>query len=439
MAEANLLQAVPEQAARKTPTEGRPRHARGSRPHRPLGPVRHYARLLSPAAASSGRVILQQGADKRLERLTAAAVDRGRERVRPSRSRMRALAAYPGARLRWKSSPAPPPPGPRGAIVHPIAIATCDLDPLLALGATPFPLPLHLGHECVAEVLTVGDEVATVRPGDRVVVPFQISCGECEACRAGRTANCTGVPGSSMYGFGLAGGHWGGALSEQLAVPFADAMLVPLPDGIEPATAASVADNVCDGYRHVAPHLPGLLEEDPDAEVLVIGAVSPRPRFSASVPLYAGIAARALGARRVTLADARPAAREHAERLGLQPLDPRELGSEPVARLVVEVSGMPDGMRLALSSTAPDGICSSAGGLHNSTRIPTLMMYARNVSLHIGRTHARALMPEVLDLMVAGRLRPEEVTTCLAPIDDAPEALRDHFVRGGTKTIVTAY
>jgi alcohol dehydrogenase len=95
-------------------------------------------------------------------------------------------------------------------------------------------------------------------------------------------------------------------------------------------------------------------------------------------------------------------------------------------------------MRLALSSTAPDGICSSAGGLHSSTRIPTLMMYARNVSLHIGRTHARALIPEVLDLMGEGRLRPETVTTCIAPIEDAPEALRDHFVRGGTKTIVTA-
>ena len=41
---------------------------------------------------------------------------------------------------------------------------------------------------------------------------------------------------------------------EQLAVPYADAMLVALPDGIEPVAAASVADNVCDAHRHVAPH-----------------------------------------------------------------------------------------------------------------------------------------------------------------------------------------
>jgi alcohol dehydrogenase len=451
MAKANLLEAVggrrsaglgsgavPEQASTAAAAAGPARHARGSRPHRPRGPVRHYARMLSPSAVTAARVIAAESPDKRVARLKAAAADRARQRIRPTRARMRALAALPGGRLRWRSVPAPPPPGPRGAIVHPIAVATCDMDPLIALGATPFPLPLHLGHECVAEVLRVGDEVTTVRPGQRVVVPFQISCGECEACRAGRTANCTTLPPSSMYGFGLAGGHWGGALSDELAVPFADAMLVPLPDGIDPAAAASVADNVCDGYRHVAPHLPALLADDPDAEVLIVGAVTPRPLFSASVPLYAGIAARALGARRVILADSRPAARDHAALLGLDPLDPRELGMRPVARLVVEVSGAGDGLRLALASTAHDGICSSAGGLHSSCRIPTLLMYARNVSLHVGRTHARALIPEVLDLMVQGRLSPETVTTCLAPLDDAPAALRDHFVRGGTKTIVTA-
>jgi hypothetical protein len=86
----------------------------------------------------------------------------------------------------------------RGAVVRPIAITTCDLDPLIALGASPFPLPVQLGHECVAEVLAVGQDVATIRPGQRVVVPFQINCGSCTACRAGHTSNCTSVPPISM-------------------------------------------------------------------------------------------------------------------------------------------------------------------------------------------------------------------------------------------------
>ena len=209
-----------------------------------------------------------------------------------------------------------PAPGPLGAIVHPIAASTCDLDCPLALGATQLALPLHLGHECVAEVIAVGERVGTVRVGDRVVVPFQINCGACEPCRDGRTGSCTGVPPISMYGMGVTAGHWGGAFSDQLAVPYADAMLVPLPDGIDPIAAASVADNVCDAHRHIAPHLPALLRKDPSAEVLILAATDRKTLFTASLPLYTGLIARAYGARNVTLADARPRIREHAERLG---------------------------------------------------------------------------------------------------------------------------
>ena len=118
--------------------------------------------------------------------------------------------------------------------MHPIAASTCDMDCPLALGATLFALPLHLGHECVAEVLSVGERVARVRPGDRVVVPFQISCGPARPAAPGAPAAAPRVPPVSMYGFGLLGGHWGGAFSDELAVPYADAMLVSLPDGVEP-------------------------------------------------------------------------------------------------------------------------------------------------------------------------------------------------------------
>jgi len=410
----------------------------GSRPNRPHGWVRHYAGLLTPNGVAATRLGLERNREQRLGRLAGAGRDRLGERVRPTRPRMRALVAVPGGRLTWRSVPTPPPPGPEGAVVHPIAIATCDMDPLIALGASPFPLPLQLGHECVAEVLAVGHDVATIHPGQRVVVPFQINCGSCPACRAGHTSNCTSVPPVSMYGFGLAGGHWGGALAEQLAVPYADAMLVALPDGIQPVAAASVADNVCDAHRHVAPHLPKLLRRDPDASVLILGALSPTTRYSASVPLYTALIAQTLGARHVSVVDARPYARAHAQHLGLQALPPEQLAGHGPAPLVVDVTTTGPGLGVALASTAPDGVCSSAGSLHRTARIPLLRSYGHNLTVHISRVNARAVIPEVLQLISAGSLRPETVTTTVASIEDAPAALREHYLAGAVKTILTA-
>jgi alcohol dehydrogenase len=409
----------------------------GANAHRPRGWVRHLTGTLSPIAVTASRVALEHQQTLRRRRLADAARDRLQQRRHPTRQRMRALTISPGAKFAWRDVPVPPPPGPDGAIVHPIAIATCDLDRALALGATPFLLPLHFGHECVAEVLSIGEHVVTVVPGDRVVVPFQISCGRCPRCRAGLTANCTSVPPISMYGFGVGGGHWGGAVSDQLAVPYADGMLVPLPDEIDSAAAASVADNVSDAYRHIGPNLPAILDRDANASVLILGSLARRSNSSASVSLYAGLAARALGARDVRFIDARAAVRAQAEKLGLAALPPSELTGLPPSPLVVDVSFSAHGLRAALSNTDQDGLCTSSGGLHNNARIPTGTMYGRNATLHIGRTHARAIIPQVLELIAAERLQPQLVTTHLGQLDDAPRALREHTLGEATKTILT--
>jgi alcohol dehydrogenase len=403
---------------------------------RPRGRLRHYAGLLSASGAAGLPLALERNRQQRGQRLLKTLTDGARERRSPTRRRMRALQAAPGGHLRFKEVPTPALPGPEGAIVHPIAASTCDLDCPIALGSTQFALPLHLGHECVAEAITVGERVKSVKPGDRVVVPFQINCGICQACLAGRTGNCTSVPPVSMYGMGVLAGHWGGAFSDELAVPYADAMLVALPKGIDRVAAASVADNICDAHRHIAPHLPKLLEEDPDAEVLILAAMTPRLPFSSSVPLYTGLIARAHGARNVCIVDARAPVRAHAERLGLEALHPQKIRRRPPARLVVDVTV--DRLGVAVASTAPDGICTSSGSFHRSARIPTLAMYARNVTVHMGRAHVRALIPEVLGLMQEGRLHPEAVITSVASLDDAPGALLEHFRRGGVKTVLTA-
>ncbi len=406
------------------------------RARRPRGWARHYGSLLTPRAAGAIPLAFERNAGQRVRRGAATLGDTAVQRVRPTRPKMRVLAASPGGRLRWREAPAPRSPSPDGAIVRPIAVATCDIDCPLTMGVTPLTLPLHLGHECVAEVLAVGERVRKVNPTEKVIVPFQINCGLCGACSAGRTGNCEKVPPLSMYGMGVLAGHWGGAFSDELAVPYAEAMLVPLPAGVDPVAAASLADNVCDAYRHLAPYLPALLQEDPDAEILILGALDKRSPFGGSVPLYAAQIARAFGARNVTFADERPEVRALAGQLGFDVKRPRRLRGHRSAPLVVDASI--DGLATALSHVAHDGVCSSSGSLDHTAKVPTLHMYIRNVTLHFGRTHARALIPGALDLMAERGLRPQDAITDVAPLDDAPRALRKHFEGGGVKLVLTA-
>jgi threonine dehydrogenase-like Zn-dependent dehydrogenase len=158
---------------------------------------------------------------------------------------MQELNFVEAGQLEWRDAADPTLEGDGQALVRPLAVATCDLDTGVIAGRFPIPGPFAFGHECVAEVVDVGDAVTSVRPGDLVSVAFQISCGDCAACRAGNSGSCTETPRLAMYGLPL-GGHWGGFLSDLVRVPYADAMLVALPEGVAPATAASVSDNIVD-------------------------------------------------------------------------------------------------------------------------------------------------------------------------------------------------
>ncbi|MBA3809469.1 MAG: alcohol dehydrogenase catalytic domain-containing protein, partial [Solirubrobacterales bacterium] len=169
--------------------------------------------------------------------------------------------------LQWRESARPELGSERAALVRPLAVATCDLDALIVEGLSPFPAPFALGHECVAEVLEVGEEVTSFTPGQRVSVPFQISCGECVPCRQGRTSNCAEVAFMSTYGFGPAVERWGGFLADAVCVPYAEHMLVPVPEGLASAAVASASDNISDAWRTVAP----ALAAEPGAAVLVVG------------------------------------------------------------------------------------------------------------------------------------------------------------------------
>lgn len=326
---------------------------------------------------------------------------------------MRQLTLSEDRRVEWHEVAEPDIQEATDALVRPLAVALCDLDQPMVRGEAPFPAPIALGHEFVAEVVSAGD-MAGVEPGARAVVPFQISCGECERCARGQTGDCLTVPRMSTFGFGQFGGHWGGALSDLVRVPFARHMLVELPPGVEPATVASASDNIPDGWRTVA----GPLERRPGAPVLILGG------GTASIALYAVDAALALGAESVTYLDTDPERLRIAEELGARVEEgepPKRLGAFPIT---VDGGASRESLACALRSTEPSGECTSTGIIFEpETPLPLLEMYTSGVHFHIGRVHARAEMHRILELVAEGRLRPELVTSRVVGWDEAPEAL----------------
>lgn len=83
------------------------------------------------------------------------------------------------------------PPGPREVLVAVRAAGLCHSDLSVIDGSRPRPLPMALGHEIAAEVVAIGQDVQSVRPGDHVVAVFVPACGSCVACHEGRPGMCT--------------------------------------------------------------------------------------------------------------------------------------------------------------------------------------------------------------------------------------------------------
>jgi threonine dehydrogenase-like Zn-dependent dehydrogenase len=317
---------------------------------------------------------------------------------------------YVGKRaLEWRERPDPVLESPRDAIVRPLAASSCDLDRLILEGRTPLPPPFAIGHECIAELIDTGDAVTQVAPGELVVLPWHIACGRCDRCQAGLTAHCRSVPYMAMFGAPI-GGEWGGLYSDLVRVPYADAMLVPLPPGLDPVTMASAGDNWALAWRLLAPHLAAR----PGARVLImsIGAIG----------LYACDIAGALGASRRLYVDPDPERRRIAASYGAEvaaAIEPIHHGFE----IAVEASGEVEMLATACRSLAPEGICESAGAHFGAGELPLFEMFANSVNLRIARDNARSHLPAALDLAQSGRVDPRRVVSAVLDWEELPTAL----------------
>ncbi|MDX3187815.1 alcohol dehydrogenase catalytic domain-containing protein [Streptomyces sp. MN03-5084-2B] len=351
---------------------------------------------------------------------------------------MRELRFERSGRLAWHERAEPSLMDPGDAIVRPYVAARCDgdtlpihrpvsralqagvalglVDPVVGgiCGKVPFRGPFAIGHECVAEVVALGTAVTGLRVGQRVIVPWAVSCGTCPQCRHGLTAKCATTARDGVlaaYGFGPACGPWGGMVTDALRVPFAEHMLVPVPAGIPPQRVAAAGDNVADAWRAVA----SPLAAREGGSVLVLGG------GAKSIGLYAAGLAAAHGASTVDYVDDDPGRRSIAESFGARAHPARrELGGHDV---VVEATSRPAGLRRALRALAPGGVCTAVGYyLATGTRVPLMRMYATDVTLHLGVSHSRAVLPRLLDFVARTGFPAERVTTLDAPWDDAPAA-----------------
>ncbi len=326
---------------------------------------------------------------------------------------MKQLNFIEPGKLDWLDVAEPKLESEKDALVRPLAVARCDLDFAIIHGKAPFIGPFPVGHEFVGEIIALGSEVTNFSVGQRVIVPFQISCGSCVLCNRHLTSNCKSVPHRSMYGLGALGGEWGGALSDLVRVPFAQHMLVGINKNLDPIALASVSDNLPDAWRTVGPYL----EESKDKSVLIVGG------GAWSIGLYAVAIAVALEAKQVNYIDDAPDRLALAESLGAKIIAekiPRRLGEYDIT---VDASANAKGLACALRSTTAGGICTSVGIYYtDTTPIPLLDMYDKGITFKTGRTDARVYIPKVIDLIEKGQLYPEKITSIVASWEEAIEA-----------------
>lgn len=334
---------------------------------------------------------------------------------------MRQLVFESPGRVAWRETARPRLQSSIDAIVRPVVIGRCDLDAGFVRGLVPIASGEPLGHECIADVVEIGEHVSTVQVGMRVLVSAQISCGSCRACRLGFTGRCESVPFGASFGMGRAG-NYGGALADFMRVPFADAMLMPLPASLDPIEAVGAADMALDAWRAVgAP-----LQQRPGGEVLVVGGLAK------VIGLYAVGIALALGAGRVVFCCSDAAQREQASKLGAETT--AMIGAEHGRfEIIVDACGDEASFAAMLRAAAPEAIVTSVVFYQRELAIPQRELYFQGITYKTGRPNVRPAMEPVLALCHGASFNPAAVAQKVFAFDDAVEA----WVSEEMRTVVT--
>ena len=374
---------------------------------------------------------------------------------------MRALTWQGKREVEVREVPDPVIQEPTDAIVRITTTAICgsDLHLYEVLGAYLNPGDV-LGHEAMGVVEEVGSEVTHIAPGDRVVVPFNISCGQCWMCSRGLYAQCETTQvrdqgkGAALFGYTSLYGSVPGGQAQFLRVPQAHFGPIKVPHEGPDTRFVYLSDILPTAWQAVA------YADVPTGGTLAVIGLGPVGQFATRIAL-------ALGVERVIGVDLVPERLDLAEKHGVDVLDVRDVddvtatllemtsGRGPDATIDavgMEAHGSPraqaaqtavgllpdalarplidrfavdrlDALHTAIKSVRRGGTVSISGVYGGEADpMPMMEMFDRGVQLRMGQCHVKRwideIMPLVLDEM--DPLGTSDLATHLLPLEQAP-------------------
>ncbi|MFF1400951.1 zinc-dependent alcohol dehydrogenase family protein [Streptomyces sp. NPDC058287] len=308
---------------------------------------------------------------------------------------MKALVFHGPGQTTWQDVPDPSIKDAADAVVRVDAVTICGTDLHIIKGDVPEVAPGRiLGHEAVGTVVETGDDVRSVRPGDRVLVSCITSCGRCRFCREGHYGQCRG-------GGGWVLGHTiDGTQAQYVAVPFADLSVHPLPNAVDSYDAVLLADIFPTSYEVGV--LNGRVQ--PGDTVVVVGAgpiglaaVATAQLYSPGRIIAVDLAESRLAAARALGADATASADEEPERLVEDLTD--GLGAD----VVIEAVGVPEAFETCTRMVRPGGHVANIGVHGKPATLHLEDLWIKDITLTTGLVDTYST-PMLLKMMAAGRL-----------------------------------
>ena len=334
---------------------------------------------------------------------------------------MKALVYNGPGQRSWHEVPDPVLQDPEDAIVRVDAVTICGTDLHILKGDVPtVERGRILGHEAVGTILSVGDGVRGVEPGDRVLISCISSCGRCEYCRKGQYGQCLG-------GGGWILGHLiDGTQAEKVRVPFADRSVYKLPDSVSNESALLLADILPTSYE--VGTLAGNVT--PGDTVVIVGA--------GPIGLAAITTCKLYSPSSVIVVDSAPARQKAALDQGADltfgPEDDvvetiKELTGGLGADVAIEAVGVPATFELCTQVVRPGGRVANVGVHGAPATLHLEELWIKDITITMGLVDTWTT-PRLLSMLAAGRLSMPGLITHRFGLDEMQDAY-DVFSRAG--------